>query len=64
MESIIVTFLFLALMGFLVHLIVTHIPMPAPFSQVIIVVAVVMLVLWTLGVLTGRVSAPSLPVFR
>lgn len=56
--SIIITLLLLGLVGFLVYLIVTYIPMPAPFQQVIIVVCVVLIVLYLLGTLTGHVAAP------
>ena len=35
----------LALLGLLVYLIITYIPMPAPFKNVIVVIAVVFLIL-------------------
>ncbi len=41
----------LALVGFLVFLIITYIPMPAPFKQVIVVIVVVMMVLYVLSAL-------------
>ena len=50
----------LALVGFLVYLIVTYIPMPAPFKNVIIVIVVVLLVLYLLRVL----GVADLPVPR
>ncbi len=36
----------LALFGLLVYLVVTYIPMPAPFQQVIIVIAAIFLILY------------------
>ncbi len=36
----------LALFGLLVYLVVTYIPMPAPFQQIIIVIAVICLILY------------------
>jgi hypothetical protein len=51
----------LALVGFLVYLIVTYIPMPPPFKNVIIVIVVVLLVLYLLRVLgVGDVPVPRL----
>lgn len=54
--SIIYALLAFALIGFLVYLIVTYIPMPDPFKQVIIVCVVILLILYVLGLLTGQVS--------
>ena len=51
----------LALVGFLVYLIVTYIPMPPPFKNVIIVIVVVLLVLYLLRVLgVGDLPVPRL----
>jgi hypothetical protein len=50
----------LALVGFLVYLIITYIPMPPPFKNVIIVIVVVLLVLYLLRVL----GVSDLPVPR
>lgn len=36
----------LALVGLVVYLVVTYIPMPAPFKTVIIAVAAIVLILW------------------
>lgn len=55
--SIVTTVLVLALIGFLVYLIVTYIPMPEPFKQVIIVVVVILLVLYVLALLTGHATS-------
>lgn len=43
----------LALVGFIVWLVVTYIPMPPPFKQVIIVIVVIVLVLWLVRALVG-----------
>lgn len=48
----------IALVGFLVHLLVTYIPMPEPFKQVIIVTCVVLVVLYLLSIIS--MSAPFL----
>ena len=45
--------LVLAIIGFILWLIVTYIPMPAPFQTVIIVIIVIVVVLWLLGLLAG-----------
>ena len=39
----------MAIIGFLAYLIVTYIPMPEPFRQVIIVVLVIMVIIWLLN---------------
>ncbi len=59
--SIVVTLLALALIGYLLHLIVTYVPMLEPFKQTIGVIAVVFLVLYLLAVVTGRATLLSLP---
>jgi len=41
----------LALVGFIVWLIITYIPMPDPFKKVIIVIVVIILILYVLNVL-------------
>ncbi len=41
----------LALVGFLVWLIITYVPMPEPFKKAIIVIVVVLLVLYILNLL-------------
>ncbi len=40
----------LAVVGFILWLIITYIPMPSPFKQVIIVIIVIVLLIWLLGV--------------
>mgnify|MGYP001566108874 CR=1 FL=1 len=54
MVSILVTLLIFALIGFCVHLVITYIPMPAPFSQIIIVACVVLMVLYLIALITGQ----------
>jgi hypothetical protein len=54
--SIVVTLLVFALIGFLVYLIITYIPMPEPFKQVIVVVCVILIILYLLSLVTGHVS--------
>lgn len=58
--TIVVALLLVALLGFLGYLVVTYIPMPAPFQQVIVVAMVVLLVLWLLALVTGHASLPRL----
>ncbi len=52
----------LAVVGFLLWLIITYIPMPAPFKNVIVVIVVIVLVLWLLQVF--GVVGPSVPRLR
>lgn len=54
--SLITIILELALCGFLVYLIVTYIPMPEPFKQVIMVGVAVLLILYILGLISGHVA--------
>ena len=51
--------LYVALVGVIVYAIVTFIPMPAPFQQIIIVIAIILVLLWLLSVF-GAISAPPL----
>jgi hypothetical protein len=60
MASILVMVLLFALVGFVVWLIVTYIPMPPPFPQVIIVACVVLLVLYLISIITGHSTMPVL----
>jgi hypothetical protein len=62
-ESFVMILLTIAVVGFLVHLIVTYVAMAQPFKDVIIAVTVVGLVLWLLAIWTGRASVPSFRVF-
>lgn len=64
MIGIIVLFLFLAVCGFLVYLIVTYIPMPEMFKQVISVAAAIILILYVLAIMAGQASLPTMPIFR
>ena len=56
--GLVTTVLVLALVGFIVYLIVTYIPMPAPFAQVITVAIVVLMILYLLAILTGTAHQP------
>lgn len=47
--------LVIALVGFLVWLIITYIPMPEPFPKVIIVIVAVILILYVLRLFIGEV---------
>ena len=57
--GILTVILVLALIGFLVYLITTYIPMPPIFSQVIMVVVAVLIILWVMSMLLGG-GAPTL----
>lgn len=50
----------LALVGFLVYLIVTYIPMPEIFKQVIMVVIAIVVILFVLSFLLGSGDMASL----
>jgi hypothetical protein len=39
----------LAIVGLIVWLIITYIPMPAPFKTVILAIAAIVLIIWLLG---------------
>ncbi len=52
--SIVTTLLLFALLGFLVYLIITYIPMPEPFKQVIIVACVILIVLYLMYIIAGH----------
>jgi L-asparagine transporter-like permease len=57
--GIVTAILFLALVGFLVYLIVTYIPMPEIFKQVIMVVVAVLLILYIMTLLPlGNLHRP------
>ncbi len=60
--SLIGLVLVLALVGFILYLVVTYIPMPAPFRQVIIVAVVILLIVWMLSA-TGILSSTT-PLFH
>lgn len=53
----------LAVVGFLVYLIVTYIPMPPIFSNIIIAIVVIVLVLYLIGVF-GLMDIPIPRVHR
>lgn len=51
--GILTIILFLALIGFVVYLILTYIPMPEIFKQVLMVVVAVLLILWVITLVAG-----------
>lgn len=58
MISLILT---LALVGFVLWLVLTYVPMPAPFPNIIVVLVVICLLLWLLRVFgIADVPVPSL----
>jgi hypothetical protein len=61
--GIVLLVLIMALIGFLVHIITTNVPMPKIFQQVIQVGVAIALVVYLLGVATGHFPLPVLPVF-
>lgn len=52
--AILTTILILALIGFVVYLITTYIPMPPIFKQVLLVVVAVLLIFWLITLLAGH----------
>ena len=54
----------LAIVGGVVWLIVTYIPMPATIRKVIIAIAVIVVVLWLIGIFFGGVPTIPLPHFH
>lgn len=58
--GIVMALIVFALVGFICYLIVTYIPMPAPFPQVIVVVIVILMILYLLGLITRHVSGLGL----
>lgn len=60
--GLIVLILTLAVIGFLVHVVTTQIPMPDLFKQTIVLVVVIAIVLYVLGILIGQV--PAWPLSR
>lgn len=58
MVSILITLLLIALVGFVVYIIITNIPMPEVFKQVIIVACVVLVVLYLISMLSGYAAFP------
>lgn len=58
--SLVLLVLALALIGFLVHLILAYVPMPAPFHSLIIVMVIVVIVLYLLAAVLGHTSLPTI----
>lgn len=59
--GLVIAVLFIALIGFLVNLITTKIPMDDSIKQLIIVMVVLAVVIYVLILLTGNASLPTLP---
>lgn len=60
LEGLVLLVLGLAVLGFLVHLITTKVPMDDTFKQVIVVVVVVVVVIYCLGIVTGHTALPHI----
>lgn len=58
--TILTTLLLFALVGFVVYLVITYIPMPDIFQKVIMVVCAILLILYIIGMITGGATAPAL----
>lgn len=52
--------LLLAVVGFVVWLVITYIPMPEPMKKVIVVLVVIVLILYVLQAVTGDLALPRL----
>lgn len=51
----------LALVGLIVYLIITYIPMPQPFKTIILVIVAICLIIWLMNVLgVGDIPVPHL----
>lgn len=59
MTTLLTLLLVLAIVGFIVYLIITFIPMPEVFQKVIIGIAVIVLLVYVIQLLTGH-SLPAL----
>jgi hypothetical protein len=53
LSGLVIALLSLALIGFLVYLIITYIPMPEIFKQVIMVAVAILVILYLLMLLNG-----------
>ena len=51
--SLLTLIIVLALVGFVLWLVTTYIPMPQPYKQVLVVVVVLILVVWLANALLG-----------
>lgn len=61
--SVIAIILGLAIVGLVLWLVVTYIPMPEPYKRALVIIVVVIVILWLLRVLglMGNVVIPSTP---
>lgn len=62
--SIAVSLVVLALIGFMVYIVITYIPMPELFKQLIMVVVAVLVILYVLGLITGHAAPITLGGYR
>jgi len=58
--ALLTTLLVFALVGFIVYLIITYIPMPDIFQKVIMVVVAILLILYVIGLVTGSTTVPEI----
>ena len=63
-EGILMVILMLALIGFIIYLIITYIPMPEIFKQVLMAVVAILLILWVMGLLVGGGALPPLRIWK
>lgn len=64
LSSLITVVVVLAIVGFLLYLLLTYVPMPEPFKTIIMFVVVIALILWllsALGVWHGAAALAGVP---
>jgi len=60
--SLIALILGLALVGLVLWLVVTYVPMPAPYKQALVIIIVILVVLWLIRVVGGfDIAIPRTP---
>jgi hypothetical protein len=59
--SLIALILGLAVVGLVLWLVVTYIPMPEPYKRVVVILIVVLVVLWVIGRLGFDITIPRTP---
>ena len=62
--NILYMIVFMALVGFAVYLVTTYIPMAEIIKQCILVLVAVMMILWVIGVIAGRIPPMHLGYIR
>jgi hypothetical protein len=60
--SILMFIVILAVIGLCLHLVITYIPMPAPFRTIIIAVVVIVCLIWLLQLI--GLTGPMIPRIR